>query len=83
MHRFIVSIQYSLFIRYACFIAEMYLRLLQETAILEGGVRGGGEVELPTATLTPPERFCITLGSDETHFNASLIVRGRVTIQCP
>ena len=26
---------------------------------------------------------CIKLGSDENHFNVSLIVRGEVTRQCP
>ena len=26
---------------------------------------------------------CIKMGSDESHFNVSLIVRGRVTRQCP
>ena len=27
--------------------------------------------------------FCIKVGSDESHFNVSLIVRGKVTRQCP
>ena len=27
--------------------------------------------------------FCIKMGSDESHFNVSLIVRGNVTKQCP
>ena len=27
--------------------------------------------------------FCITVGSDESHFNVSLIVRDKVTKQCP
>ena len=27
--------------------------------------------------------FCIMMGSDESHFNVSLIVRGKVTRQCP
>ena len=27
--------------------------------------------------------FCIKVGSDESHFNVSLIVRDRVTRQCP
>ena len=26
---------------------------------------------------------CIKMGSDESHFNVSLIVRGKVTSQCP
>ena len=27
--------------------------------------------------------FCIKVGSDESHFNVSLIVRNKVTRQCP
>ena len=27
--------------------------------------------------------FCIKMGSDESHFNVSLIVRDKVTAQCP
>ena len=27
--------------------------------------------------------FCIKMGSDESHFNGSLIVRDKVTRQCP
>ena len=27
--------------------------------------------------------FCLKMGSDDSHFNVSLIVRGKVTIQCP
>ena len=27
--------------------------------------------------------FCIKMGSDDSHFNVSLIVRDKVTIQCP
>ena len=27
--------------------------------------------------------FCINMGSDESHFNVSLIVRDKVTRQCP
>ena len=27
--------------------------------------------------------FCIKMGSDESHFNVSLIVRNKVTRQCP
>ena len=46
----------------------------------------GGETEretIPTATLSPPEWFCIKMGNDESHFNLSLTVRGKVTRQCP
>ena len=27
--------------------------------------------------------FCVKMGSDESHFNVSLIVRDKVTTQCP
>ena len=39
---------------------------------------------IPVATLPPPEKkySCIKMGSDESHFNVSLIVRDRVTRQC-
>ena len=30
-------------------------------------------------TLSPPESFLLEVGSDESHFNVSLIVRGKVT----
>ena len=36
---------------------------------------------IPIATLSPP--VCIKMGSDESHFNVSLIMRDKVTRQCP
>jgi len=39
---------------------------------------GGGRGRLPIATLSPPVWATI-----ESHFNVSLIVRGKVTRQCP
>ena len=38
---------------------------------------------IPIATLSPPEMTCIKMGSDKSHFNVSLIVRDKVTRQCP
>ena len=44
---------------------------------------------IPIATLSPPEEkerkkdSCIKMGSDESHFNVSLIVKDKVTRQCP
>ena len=35
---------------------------------------------IPIATPSPPERLLLR---DESHFNASLIVKGKVTRQCP
>ena len=36
---------------------------------------------IPIATLSPPEYSGIKMGSDEIHFNVSLIVRDKVTGQ--
>ena len=38
---------------------------------------------IPIATLAPPNNSWIQMGSDESHFNVSLIVRDKVTRQCP
>ena len=37
---------------------------------------------IPIATLSPPEYSGIKMGSDEIHFNVSLIVRDIITRQC-
>ena len=34
---------------------------------------------MPIATLSPPEKSCIKMGSDESHFNILLIVTEKVT----
>ena len=44
---------------------------------MEGGEGGGEGDYIPIATLSPPERLLV--GSDESHFNVSLIVRDKVT----
>ena len=39
---------------------------------------------IPIATLSVTTRMtCIKMGNDESHFNISLIVRDKVTRQCP
>ena len=39
---------------------------------------------IPIATLLPTTRMtCIKMGSDESHFNVSVIVMDKVTGQCP
>ena len=51
-----------------------------------GGRRygGGGRGRLYTYRYTLTTRMaCIKIGSDESHFNISLIVRDKVTRQCP
>ena len=50
------------------------------------GRRGGrGEREIIQLSLHCHHQndFCIKVGSDESHFNVSLIVRDKVTRQCP
>ena len=50
----------------------------------EGGIEVGEDGEyIPIATLSPPRMTCIKMGSDESQFNVSLIVRDKVTRQCP
>ena len=46
---------------------------------------GGGEKEIIYLSLHCHHQndFCIKVGSDESHFNVSLIVREKVTRQCP
>ena len=44
-----------------------------------------GEREIIYLSLHRPHQndFCIKVGSEESHFNVSLIVRDKVTRQCP
>ena len=46
---------------------------------------GGGEREIIYLSLHCHHQnyFCIKVGSNESHFNVSLIVRDKVTRQCP
>ena len=47
-----------------------------------GGGGGGGRLYTYRYTVTTRNDSCIKVGSDESHFNVSLIVRDKVTIQC-
>ena len=48
------------------------------------GYGGGGRGRLYTYRYTVTTRMtCIKMGSDESHFNDALIVRDKVTRQCP
>ena len=48
------------------------------------GYGGVGSERLYTYRYTVTTRMsCIKMGSDESHFNVSLIVRDKVTRQCP
>ena len=55
----------------------------------EGGTGGGGggggdrEIIYPSLHCHHQSDFCIKMGSDESHFNVSLIVRDKVRRQCP
>ena len=44
---------------------------------------GGKGDYIPIPTLSLPECSCIKMGSDESHFNVLLIVKDKVTRQCP
>ena len=46
-------------------------------------VVGERETIIPIATLHHQNNSCIKTGSGESHFNVSLIVRDKVTRQCP
>ena len=46
-------------------------------------VGGGGEIIYLSLHYHHQNDFCIKVGSDESHFNVSLIVRDKVTRQCP
>ena len=50
---------------------------------MRGG--GGGGVEIIYLSLHRHHQndFCVKVGSDESHFNVSLIVRDKVARQCP
>ena len=44
----------------------------------------GGEGDyIPIASVSPLDDFCIKVGSNDSHFKVSLIVRDKVTRQCP
>ena len=55
---------------------------LLETGRREYGDEGRGRVYTYLYTVTT-RMTCIKMGSDESHFNVSLIVRDKVTRQCP
>ena len=50
--------------------------------VWEEGERKGGRVYTYRNTVTT-RITCIKMGTDESHFNVSLIVRDKVTGQCP
>ena len=48
-----------------------------------GRGRGGGRIIYLLLQCCSQNDFCIEMGSNESHFNVSLIVREKVTNQCP
>ena len=48
-----------------------------------GGGEGGREIRYLSPHCHHQNDFCIKMGSDESHFNVSLIVRDKVTRQYP
>ena len=49
----------------------------------EGGMEVGEEGEYTYRYTVATRMTCIKMGSDESHFNVSLIVRDKVTRPCP
>ena len=75
-----------------CLTSTESIRLIRDGE--KGGGKGGGGDGMEVGgrgrlntyryTVTTQDDSCIKMGSDESHFNASLIVRDKVTIrQCP
>ena len=58
------------------------MRLIRDR---EKGAKGWGERKTIYLSLYCHHQndFCIKVGSDESHFNVSLIVRDTITRQCP
>ena len=50
---------------------------------MEVGGRGEREIIYLSLHCHHQNDFCIKTGSDESHFNVSIIVRDKVTRQCP
>ena len=60
------------------------MRLVRDGVRGGEGYGGGGRGRLYTYRYTVTTTMtCIKMGSDESHFNVSLIVRDKVTRQCP
>ena len=66
-------------------IVHSNLRLFGDGEKGGSGYGGGGERDIIYLSLHCHHQndSCIKVGSDESHFNVSLIVRDKVTRQCP
>ena len=65
--------------RLNCFTQTCFREVLAGTKIAESGKKGNHTWSTPSS----PKRFCFKMGSNESHFKVPLIVRGKVTRQCP
>ena len=60
------------------------IRLIRDgVKVGKGGMEVGEERDYITRCCHHQNDSCIKMGSDESHFNVSLIVRDKVTRQCP
>ena len=67
-----------------CLTSTETVRIIRDGEKGGRGYGGGERGRLYTSRYTLTTRMtCIKMGSDESHFNVSLIVRDKVTRQCP
>ena len=65
-----------------CLTSTETIRLIRDGKKGGRGFGGGGERDyIPIATCHHQNDSCIKVGSDESHFKVSLIVRDKVTIK--
>ena len=72
----------NLFFCWWCFTSTETIGLIMDGR-LEVGEEGGREIISLSLHCHHQNESCIKMGSDESHFNVSLIVRDKVTRQCP
>ena len=84
-HRFGINKQHSKSKSTWCLTSTETVRLIRDGEKGEKGVWRWGEREIIYLSLHCHHQndSCIKMGSDENHFNVSLIVRDKVTRQCP
>ena len=68
-----------------CLTSTETIRLIRDGEKRGRGYGGGREREIIYLSLHCHHKndSCVRMGSDESHFNVSLIVRDKVTRQCP
>ena len=65
-----------------CLTPTETIRLIKDREKRDKGVGEEGDY-IPILHCHHQNDFCIKMGSNESHFNVSLIVRDKVTRQCP